>query len=144
LLQIVDDAICDNKQDVILLILLGDTHTLSHIIDQLKYRREVRRTVKVNLANRILVCFDYTFDAVAFWIENVAIKCKAVVRSLIEGWDRRTETEGRDFLIGVIVLEYASNTFYCVVVFVLLDVADVVEGSRFTRLDVRKSKVDRN
>jgi hypothetical protein len=144
LLQIVDDAICDDKQDVILLILLGDTHTLSHIINQLKYRREVRRTVKVNLANRIFVCFDYTFDAVAFWIENVAIKCKAVVRSLVEGWDRRTEAEGRDFLICVIVLEYASNTFYCVVVFVLLDVADVVEGSRFTRLDVRKSKVDRN
>ena len=144
LLKIVDDAVCNYQQDIILLVLLRHTHAFCHVINQLKNRREVRRAIKTDLVNCIFVGFDDALDTITLWIEYIAVQRKAVVCCLIERRNRSTETKRRDFFIRIIILQNTTHTLDCVVVFVLFDITNVVEGVRLAWLDIRQSKVNRN
>ena len=68
-------------------------------------------SVEGNLFYGILVCLNHALYTVTFWIENVTIKSEAVVGCLCVGWDCGAESECRDLLIVVIVLEDTSHRF---------------------------------
>ena len=111
-------------------------HAFCHIVNQLKNRREMSWAVKVDLLYCVFVCLDNSFDAVALWIENIAVERKAVVCCLIKGRNCSAETKCWYLFIRVIILNNASNTLDCVVILVLFDVADVVKRVWLAWLDV--------
>lgn len=66
-------------------------------------------SVEGNLLYSILVCLNHTLYTITFWIENVTIESEAVVGCFIVWWDCGTESECRNLLIMVIVLEDTSH-----------------------------------
>lgn len=57
-LHVIDYTICNDQQDVVLLILLRDVHLLCHFIYQVQDRSEMGRTIQVDMIDRMLVCLD--------------------------------------------------------------------------------------
>ena len=104
----------------------------------------MRGAIKTDLVDCIFVGFDDALDTITLWIEYIAVQRKAVVCCLIERRNRSTETKRRDFFICIIILQNTTHTLDCVVVFVLFDITNIVEGVRLAWLDIRQSKVNRN
>ena len=98
-LHVIDDSICDNEQDLVLLVELRDVLGLSHIVYKLNDRCEISWTVQIDVFKRVFVCFNHTVETIDFRVEYVSIKGKTV-RSSVRRWrDSGTKAERWDLFV---------------------------------------------
>lgn len=109
LLKVRNDAICDNEQDVVLLVLLRTIHLLSHFVDYFEDWSKVGWAIQIDSVDGMLVGLDYTFNTINFWVENVTIEGKAVISLVCIRRDGCTKSKHWNLLIAVIILENISN-----------------------------------
>ena len=119
-LQIIDNSIGDDQQNVILLVHLINLHLLGHIGHEFGDRSEVRGTIQVDLADRVLIGVQDTFNPITLRVKDVAIESEAMVRRLVVGRNRGAETKGGNLLIAVVVLEDVADGLDGAQVFILV------------------------
>lgn len=141
LLQVTDDSIGDDEQDVVLLIGLVDAHILSHLVHELDNGREVGGPVQVDSVDGVFVDVHDPLDTVDLRVEDVTVQGEAVVCSVAVGWDCGAKTKDRDLLVGVVVLEDASNRLNRLEVLVLVHV-EVMERVGLRGLPIRQGEVN--
>lgn len=73
LLQVIYNSICNDQQNVILLVSLSHIFSFSHVVYQLNDWREVSWSIKTYIVECVFVRLNYTFKTVNFRIENVSI-----------------------------------------------------------------------
>ena len=59
-IHVSDLSICDNEQDIVLLIFLGAAHLLSHIVDHCYDWGKVGRSAKSDVVDGFLICINNT------------------------------------------------------------------------------------
>jgi len=62
----------------------------------------------------VLVDFNYVFDSIHFRVKNVAVQSEAVVGLARDGRDSGSKTKNGNLLVVIVVLQNASDSFYCI------------------------------
>ena len=136
ILHIVDNAIGNNQQNVILLVCLADIHTLSHVVDHFHNRPKVRRAIQIYTVDRVFVCLNDTVDTVALRVEDVAIQRKTVFSLLEVGRYLSAKAQYWDLLVRVVVLQDASHRSDRIQVLVFVHV-EIVQRVWLRRMTIR-------
>jgi hypothetical protein len=130
-LHIADDAIRDDQQDVVFLVLLAAIHVSCHLINEVQNWCKVCWSIQFHTLNGMLINFDHVFDSVHFGVEDVAIECEAVIGCLGIRWDGCSEPKHWDLLVTVVILQNAADSLNGLKVLVLLKITDVVQRAGF-------------
>lgn len=117
-MHIIDDAVCDDEKDEVLLVSLVDSCFLSHITDKLNDWRKVGWAIEVDVLQCALVCCCDSFEAIDFWVKYVSIESKAVGCPVDCWWDSSTIAKDWDLLLRVVVLQNVSAGLDCLQVLV--------------------------
>ena len=125
-LHIVDNTICDNQQDVVLLINLCDLHALRHLVNKVNDLGKVCRTIQIYALNCVFVRLHDTVQPVTLRVENITVQGETVLSCGPIRWNRSTKTEGWYLLVTVVVLENAADRSDRVKIFIFRKV-EVVE-----------------
>lgn len=99
LLHVVDNAVGNDQQNVIFLVVLRDFCGLAAAVDFRNDGAEVRWAVQTYLLNRVHVGLQHSFKAVAFGLEDISIESKAMSRATRQWLNGRSESVGRDLLV---------------------------------------------
>lgn len=142
-LEVVDDAVGDNKQNLVALVLVGDLACLAAAVYGVEDLAEVSRSIEINFLDGILVCHLHAIDAVALGQEDVAVESKAMRWSVQLLMNLSTKSVCWYLLVGVIVLKDVADCSQSLEVLVLVGVP-VVEGVAGRWRSVRQSKINRN
>ncbi len=125
LFHIVNDSICQQKENIILLIILWYVFTFSKVYSHFYYLTKIGRSVEINIHNCISICFYYSFNSIAFRIKNVSINCKTMSSSVIYRWYLCSKTKSWNILVRIIILKNWSNWLDCLNIFILIWIEEV-------------------
>lgn len=141
LLHIVNDSICQNAQDGILLVHLVDLSCLHLIVCFTKNLIEVGWSIKIYSRKGALIMADHFINPVYSWVKDIAIQGKAVGATLIVRVDCPAKAIKVDQLVTVIVLKdisYSPNGFHVLIT----SRVKVMKRASLSRITVRQSEVN--
>lgn len=107
----------------------------------LKDLREVGRPIQIRVPDGVLVSVDDLGQAVDSRVENVSIQCEAMGGSLVVGRHCSSEPVELDLLVGVVMLQDASNALDDLHILVFRRV-EIVERSGVVGRSVRESEIN--
>ena len=102
-MHVVDDAVSDDKENEVFLVVLCDFSLLSHITHYLNGRGEVGGAVKIYLLEGALVGCLNSLKAVNFWVEYISVKCKAVRGPIHRWWHGGSIAEDWNLLLRIVI-----------------------------------------
>jgi len=142
LLQVHDLAISQNKQNVILLVILALLHLFAFdiVVDLVKHRREPSGPEQRVALERCLVSRDAVVDAHDFWVEYVAVESKAMHHLGGISFCASKAVE-RKLLVSVVVLQNTANCLHSSDVLVPLSIPKV-QRIRLHWISIAQSEVD--
>ena len=98
-MHVVDDAVSDDQENEVFLVVLGDSGLLSHVAHHLKGWGEVGGAIKIDVLEGTLVGRHNSVKAVNFRVKYISIKGEAVRGPIDRWWHSGSITEDWNLLL---------------------------------------------